>query len=167
MDMMNTSNEYCTMTDTTYDPPMTETTCNTDVVAGPCPEPVKIEIQGCEDFVEFHAGDVELDSFGRVLQLDVTLKNVCPHKRVALAVVLKELDEKNQEFQRGLKTLLIPAHDCPSCRDIKVRCIKFVLPETLDVSGDTTSLCGKRRFNVRFFANYIDNDFECCHQVTV
>lgn len=34
-----------------------------------------------------------LESLGRILQLDVTVKNVCPNKRVALAVILTEVDE--------------------------------------------------------------------------
>ena len=39
------------------------------------------------------AGSVMLSSLGRILQLDVTVKNVCPNKRVALAVILTEVDQ--------------------------------------------------------------------------
>lgn len=80
-------------------------------------------------------GDVYLESQGRIVQINVTLKNVCPDKRVALAVILTEVDCKGKEYQRGMKTFTIPAHHSPGCRDILVKCIKFVLPEDLNVSG--------------------------------
>ena len=50
-------------------------------------------IDGCEDAVILDAGSVMLSSLGRILQLDVTVKNVCPNKRVALAVILTEVDQ--------------------------------------------------------------------------
>lgn len=77
-------------------------------------------------------------------------------------VILTEVDDGDNEFRRGMKTLVIPAHDAPSCRDITVRCIRIVLPEELDVSGDETRLCDERRFRARFIANYIDAGFTCC-----
>ena len=100
-----------------------------------------------------------MDSLGCIVQLDVTLRSVCPDKRVALAVMLSELDT---EHKRGMKTLTIPAHTGNGCRDVTVRCIKFVLPEDLDVSGSDGSLCNERRFRARLIANYVDYDFECC-----
>lgn len=45
------------------------------------------------------------------------------------------------------------------------RCIKFVLPEDLDVSGSSNMICDTRNFKARFIAHYIDNDFECCNNV--
>lgn len=131
-----------------------------------CPDPVNVEINGCEDSVVFDAGDLFMESLGRILQIDVKIKNVCPHRRVALAVILNEVDDKGLEHQRGLKTITVPAHDSPSCRDVLVRCIKFVLPEDLDVSGASKkSVCNKRRFKVRFITHHIDNDFFCCDAV--
>lgn len=140
--------------------------CGGEVVQESCPDPVDVHIDGCQDSVEVDAGDVELESLGRILQVDVTIKNVCPNKRVALAVFLTEVDEKKEEHKHGLKTLLIPAHHHSSCQDIKVRCIKFVLPEELDVSGGHDAICDRRNFKVRFIANYVDTDFECCSKVT-
>lgn len=138
-----------------------ETECKTEVFPEKCPDPVEITFRSCQDAMEFNAGDVQLESLGRILSLDVTLKNVCPHKRVALAVILTEEDDKHREHKRGLKTVVIPAHDCPGCRDIRVRRIRFVLPEELDVSGPVNGLCNVRKFKARFIANYIDTDFEC------
>ena len=142
--------------------PLTGEDCSGEVFPEPCPEPVDITVGGCEISAVFDAGDLALDSLGRILQLDVTLRNVCPGKRVALAVILTEVDCKDREHDRGLKTLVIPAHDRSSCQDITVRCIKFVLPEELDVSGSADALCNKRCFRVRFLANYIDSGFVCC-----
>lgn len=48
------------------------------------------------------------------------------------------------EYQRGMKAITIPAHNFPTCRDILVKCIKFVLPEDLSVSG------GQHDFHVRY-----------------
>ena len=103
-----------------------------------------------------------MDSLGRIVQLDVTLQNVCPNRRVALAVMLNELDAADVEYKRGFKTLTVPAHTSDSCRDVAVRCIKFVLPEDLDVTGGATATCNERRFRARLIANYVDYDFECC-----
>lgn len=136
--------------------------CGGDVIVEPCPRTVDVFIDGCEDVVELDAGEVELNSLGRILQLDVTVRRVCPGRRVALAVILTEVNSKNEEFKRGLKTLLIPAHSREGCRDVTVRCVKFVLPEELDVSGTTDGICDRRNFRVRLLANYIDSGFECC-----
>lgn len=135
------------------------------VITEPCPEPVNVYINGCEDTVELNAGTVALGSLGRILKLDVTIRSVCPHKRTALAVFLTEVDGKGREYNRGLKTLLIPAHTAEGCRDVTVRCIKFVLPEELKLSGESNGICSRRNFKVRLLANYIDTGDLCCTQV--
>ena len=130
-----------------------------------CPEPVDLEINGCEDSILFDAGELGMESLGRIVQLTVTLRRVCPRKRVALAVLLHEVDENGVEYKRGMKTMTIPAHYRESCHDVTVRCIKFVLPEDLDVSGDSGAICNQRNFKARFIAHYVDHDFECCDEV--
>lgn len=149
----------------TFPSPEIEIDCGDAVLPEHCPTPVSIDIDGCEDSVEFNCGDVQLESLGRILQLDVTLKNICPHRRVALAVILTEVDSYGMEHNRGMKTMTVPAHTKQSCSDVIVRCIKFVLPEDLDVSGTPKSICNKRNFKAKFIAHYIDTDFECCHTV--
>lgn len=146
----------------TFPNPEIDVECEVIVVPETCPEPTHIEIGGCQDSVEFDAGSIGLDSLGRILTLDVTIRNVCPHRRVALAVILTEVDIHGIEHKRGIKTITVPAHTGSSCRDVTVRCIKFVLPEDLDVSGDEESICNERNFRARFIAHYIDNDFSCC-----
>lgn len=140
--------------------------CGDDVFPEECPVAVDLTLDSCEDTVVFDAGELSLQSQGRILQTDVTLLNVCPNRRVALAVSVTEVDENGLEYPRGLKTVTIPAHTRTTCRDVTVRCIKFILPEDLDVSGaDPTSMCSQRSFRIRAFAHYIDHSFACCDQV--
>lgn len=145
--------------------PVLDVECDIVVLPEICPEPVDLTVDGCEDTLEFDAGDLGLESLGRIVQLSVTLQNVCPTRRVALAAILTEVDDQGVEYKRGMKTVLIPAHTGDTCRDVTVRCIKFVLPESLNVSGAANSICGARNFRARFVANYIDNDFECCDTI--
>ncbi len=139
--------------------------CGVVVHPEPCPTPVDLTIDGCQDAVVLDAGDVYLESLGRIFQLDVTVKNVCPGKRVALAVILTEVDANGVEHNRGTKTITLPAHNYPSCRDILVKCVKFVLPEDLDTTTDTSRMCNPRNFKVRTIAHNIDSDFQCCDSV--
>lgn len=147
----------------TFPSPKIDIDCGDVVTPEECPVPVDICIDGCEDSIEFDAGDLGIESLGRIVQLDVKLKNICPHKRVALAAIMTEVDEYGEEHRRGMKTVTVPAHHYESCRDVTVKCIKFVLPEDLDVSGSPTDcMCNNRHFRARFIAHYIDNDYSCC-----
>ena len=81
-------------------------------------------------------------------------------------VILTEVDQNGVEYQRGMKAVTIPAHNGPTCRDVLVKCIKFVAPEDLDVSGGTSgAICNQRNFKVRLIAHNIDTDFRCCQSV--
>ncbi|MCH5288008.1 MAG: VWA domain-containing protein [Christensenellaceae bacterium] len=145
----------------TFPSPRLDVECDV-VLPETCPTPVDLAVDGCEDTVEFAAGDLGMESLGRIVQLDVRLRNVCPNKRVALAAILTEVDNAGVEHKRGMKTMAIPAHTRATCRDVTVRCIKFVLPESLDVTGSPTAICNRRNFRARFIAHYIDNDYDCC-----
>lgn len=137
--------------------------CSIVVHPEPCPVPVDFDIAGCEDSIVLDMGNTYLESLGRILQLDVTVKNVCPGKRVALGVVLTEVDDEGNEYQRGMKAITIPAHNSSTCRDVLVKCIKFVLPEDLSVANNTeVSMFSTRSFKARFIAHHIDTDFRCC-----
>ena len=141
---------------------------NCDIVVNPegCPEPVDLSVDGCADSVLVDMGEVQLESLGRIIQMDVTIKNVCPGKRVALAAILTEVDENGMEYQRGMKTFAIPAHNAPGCRDILVKCIKFVVPEALSVADEEIgAMCSPRQFKARFIAHNIDTDYRCCESV--
>lgn len=140
--------------------------CGTIIYLEECPIAHDLTVEGCSDSLVVDFGDVYLASLGRIVQLDVTIKNVCPEKRVALAAILTEVDEHGIEHQRGMKAFTIPAHHFPSCRDIQVKCIKFVLPEDLDVSGGSPlQMCNERNLKVRFIVHSIDTDFRCCDAV--
>ena len=44
-----------------------------------------------------------------------------------------------------------------------MKCIKFVVPEDLDVSGGSTAaMCNQRNVRARFIAHNIDTDYRCC-----
>ena len=149
----------------TFPEPEINVDCGVVVIPETCPEPVALTIEGCDDTVEFDAGLLDLGALGRILQLSVTLQNVCPGKRVALAAILSELNGEDVELQRGMKILTVPAHDSASCQNVTVRCIKFVLPQ--DETAVVASICGERRFRARFIAHYIDNSFACCGEETL
>lgn len=140
--------------------PTVSVECDIVVHPEPCPEPVDLTVEGCQDSVLVDLGDVYLGSQGRIIQMDVTIQNVCPGKRVALAAILTEVDQDGMEHQRGMKAFTIPAHSAPVCRDALVKCIKFVVPEDLNVAG--TAMCSPRKFKARFLANNIDTDYRCC-----
>lgn len=141
--------------------PSVQVECEVVVIPEPCPVPVDFSIGSWQDSIVYNVGDISLESQGRILQLNFNLKNVCPGKRTALGIILNELDPQGNEYQRGMKTVTVPAHSGPSCRDVLVKCVKFVLPEDLNVSGGR-SLCSTRNFRVRVIAHSIDNDFYCC-----
>ena len=152
----------------TFPDPSVTVDCGELVYHEPCPVPVDLEADGCSDTILVDLGDVYQESQGRILQLSVTLKDICPGKRTALAAILTEVDQQGNEYPRGIKTLTIPAHTASGCRDIRVRCIKFVVPEDLDVSGSSPlSTCDQRNFKARFIAHSIDSDFQCCDTVTL
>ena len=73
------------------------------------------------------------------------------------------VDANGMEHQRGMKAMTIPAHQYPGCRDVLVKCIKFVLPEDLDVSGGSpNALCNARNLKAHLIAHNIDTDYRCC-----
>ena len=108
------------------------------------------------DSLGVDAGEIALDSVGRILQVDVTVKDVCPDRRVSLAMILTEVDDKGEKETKGVKVLTIPAHQEMGCRDVLVRCVRFAEPE------DGANLCATRKFQVQTFAHYMDSDFVCC-----
>ena len=140
--------------------PTVSVECDIIIYPEPCPQPVELTVEGCQDSILVDLGDVYLESQGRIIQMDVTIQNVCPGKRVALAAILTEVDQDGAEHPRGMKTFTIPAHTSPTCRDVQVKCIQFVVPEDLRISSGP--MCTPRQFKARFLANNIDTDYRCC-----
>ena len=121
-----------------------------------------ITVPGCQDALRTELPPVSLQSLGRIVQLDVTVKAVCPGKRVAVSVILTETNEAGEKMPRGVKHILIPAQTGEGCQDITLRCIQFSVPEALDATGNTGSICNARQFGAQAIANYVDTDFTCC-----
>lgn len=137
--------------------------CDIIVHPDPCPRPVELTAAACKDAVVVDVGSVHVGSSGQIIELNVTIRKVCPGKRVALAAILTEVDSNGAEYQRGMKTMTIPPHCCPTCRDVQVQCIRFVVPEDLAISDHCNNTnCTSRRFYVRFISNYVDTDYQCC-----
>lgn len=148
----------------TFPSPTVNVDCSVVVYPEDCPVPVPVTIGGCQDSVVFDMGNTMMESLGRLLHVNINLKNICPKRRVALAVILTEVDAHGDEHPRGMKFITVPAHSAVSCRDVLVKCIKFVLPEDLDVSGGCPySICNPRHFKLRTIAHYIDNGYTCCN----
>ena len=141
--------------------PTVTVNCGYIVNPEPCPQPVDISMAPCSDFIEFDAGEVCMTGLGRILQLDFTVKNVCPEKRVAVAVFLTEINKNGAEESRGMKTFTLPAHYNEVCKNINVKGVKFVLPEDLSSFTSCQTMCRERNFKAKFLANYIDTDFNC------
>ena len=136
-----------------------------DVPEG-CPEPTLFTVPGCKDAVHVVLNPAGIASLGRIVQLDVTLKAVCPGKQVAASIQLMEVAPDGTELPRGVKHILVPAQTGEVCQDVTLECVQFSLPEALNAAGHTGSICNPRHFTARVTANYVDTDFACCEAQT-
>lgn len=82
----------------TFPNPAVYVDCGIVIHPEPCPVPVEFTMEGCQDSITVDLGDTYLESLGRIVQVDVTVKNVCPGKRVALAAILTEVDSKGKSI---------------------------------------------------------------------
>ena len=114
-------------------------------------------LDACTDTTVCELEGAELEGRGRIVELSIRLHNVCPGKRTALGILLHETDESGQTQPRGMKTLIVPAHNEAHPCDVMVRRIRFVLPEELSLSTDGAP----RRFVTHTIAHYIDVDATC------
>ena len=78
----------------------------------------------------------------------------------AIEGILTELDPNNEIQPRGMKTFVIPPHGLPTCSDVLVSCIQFILPD------EGFGLSSERVVRAQFVANYIDNNYSCCSGFT-
>ena len=121
-----------------------------------CPAPARFQVEGCRDAARVQLPETSLQSLGRIVQVDAVIRNVCPGRELAAAVILTEVGPDGAEYNRGMKTVAVPVLTGDQCRDVTLRCISFVVPENSD------SLCARRSFRARVLANYADTDFVCC-----
>lgn len=120
-----------------------------------------LTLSGCCDTLACSMADVQPAAQGRMIEVGVRVRRVCPGKRTALGIMLHELDENDVEQIRGVKTMTLPAHHEQSCRDIVVEGVRFILPEDISLAEDSGG-CGERRFRVRTHVHYVDISDSCC-----
>ena len=161
-------NQSITYSDTegnavTFPDPSVTVDCGVVITPELCPVPIDFTADGCEDFLTVDLGDTYLESTGRIVELSVTIKNVCPNRRTALGIILTETDCSGKEHTRGIKAITVPAHSSSGCRDILVKCIRFVLPDNLSITCSSgTGMCGARNLKARVIAHNIDSEYNCC-----
>lgn len=113
-------------------------------------------IEGCNDYIRYDIGEMGLSGQGRFINASITLRRVCPGRRIALGVTLTELDDCGREHSRGFKAFEVTVPRC-GCGNLRVTDILFVLPQDSDPSG-CSCICRNRRFRIRATANYIDTN---------
>lgn len=148
----------------TFPDPTVIVTCDNIVYPDPCPTPIEYIMDGCSDYASIDLGNLPLAGQGRIVQFSLTLPNVCPNRRIALAVILSEIDHNGIDQPRGTKIFTIPAHDKNTCQDIKVADINFILPDDINYAP-CSCLCAERQFRVRCLAHYIDNTSNICTNI--
>ena len=134
---------------------------------GPCgpdeggwTQPVEVCVDSCQSEALVDVGDITVSGQGCILELSATVKNVCPDCRVAVGIIVTERDCHGREHACGMKTVELPAHHSTHCCDMRVDCLRFVIPDTR--SGESCG-CKPRCFLVRVMANVMDFDLHCLH----
>ena len=110
-----------------------------------------IYYESCDEHQSCDLGKTEMITSGRLMDVDLTLRNVCPGRRVALGVTVHERDSSGREYARGFKAVTVPAHQHKSCQDLDAPTLRFILPEDLRVENN-----GRRHFVVRATTHYVD-----------
>ena len=100
----------------------------------------------------------EEENIGRVLDVTMTLRNVCPGRRSAVGVHLVELDEQGIEYARGFRSLTVPAHNAGRNRDVQLPSMRFILPEDVSVAAGGC----RRHFVVRTTNHYLEDAAKGC-----
>jgi len=110
-----------------------------------------IWFEACDGYKEIDVTTTcqQAENWGRVLDVNCTLQNVCPGRRSALGMSLMEVDGNGAEYARGFQAITVPAHHGRCNQDITVDTVRFVLPE----EGCTQQ---RRHFVVRTQHHYLD-----------
>lgn len=115
-----------------------------------------VRFRNCDEVKETELASIEPERSGKVLLIDMTLRNVCPCRRVAVGYHVSELDDSGCEHSRGFKTLTVPPHYNCRAADVQVPRVRFLLPD--DENGEEGCRSdGTRRFIVRSEAHYADS----------
>lgn len=121
----------------------------THVYFEPCQESRVVTVaEGCDNE----------SGMGRTLDVEMTLRDVCPGRRVAVGMELSEVDENGREHSCGFRAVTVPAHNRSAACDIGVERVRFILPESARADNDRSGLCGCRRhFVLRTVNHYVDS----------
>ncbi len=112
-----------------------------------------VYFEACEDSKSITVPDSYVEGTGRILDVSMMLRNVCPGKRTAVGVSLCEVDNAGNEYARGFRTITIPAPTGDECCDVQMPRVRFVLPEDVSV-GSGRGVCGCRRHFIIRTANH-------------
>lgn len=129
----------------------------TQAAVYPAPTGDHLYYEGCEAYKLHDMGETALESNGRMLDVTLTLKRVCPCRRVAVGLVLSEVDEAGNEYPRGFKAITVPAHYQSGRCDVTMAAQRFIMPEDLRTDTEDASTCwSNRHFVIRATSHYID-----------
>lgn len=116
-----------------------------------------IYFRSCEEAKIKSMPDKELDNTGRVLDVTMTLRNVCPCRHVSVGYLLTELDEDNNEHSRGFKAFTVEPHYQAGGADVELESIRFILPDDARLDGGKRQCEGTRHFIIRAEAHYAES----------
>jgi hypothetical protein len=114
----------------------------------------EVTLSACDEFKEFVVHNVRLHCEGRILTVKVQLTDVCPDRKIRLAVLLFEKDCFEKEL-RGLRTAEIktPCSLRGCVDDILVGDFCFVLPEE--------QICSRKEVLIKVIAHYSSFPKDC------
>lgn len=104
----------------------------------------------CESIKSVRITETLPDSEGRMLDVAMTLQNVCPGRRVFVGLSAHEVVEGGAEELRGFRALTLPAHHDGAAHAVDAPPIRFILPEEGSRPGRP------RHFVLRAYAHYAD-----------
>ena len=116
-----------------------------------CANETHIIYEACDGYKEITVtGACQQDAApGRVLDVNMTLLNVCPGRRSALGLTLVELDGSGTEYARGFQAVSVPAHHGRCNQDLTLDTVRFIIPEEQCAQQ-------RRHFIVRAQHHYLD-----------
>ena len=122
-----------------------------DYCGGSAQSSIKIDACKISDNKDIEA---ELDCQGRLLTIKVTLKNVCPNKKIAVGVLLLEGNTvKGFKAKEIVTPSLLNSRECNHCDSVVVCKFCFVLPG---------SLCCPITLTPKVIAHYTNFNVDLC-----
>lgn len=104
-------------------------------------------VDGCCEQVNRDLGLINIANLGQIINVSLTLRNVCPNRKIAIAITLVEIDQCCREHQRAFRVFEIQTPSTP-CGNLRVNNLRFAIP--------VENSCQKRRFRFLITANYSD-----------